>query len=107
MQDCSNPQSLRLEENALEEYIKLSSFEESFFKEKSRIKWLKEGDKNTKFFHRSVKTHRARNKILRLQMEDGAWTKDYEEVKNLAVNYFENFENLFTEPNTLPSVSQL
>lgn len=96
MEDSSNPLAIQSEENALQEYIKLSTFEESFYKEKSRIKWMKEGDKNTQFFHRTVKAHTARNKILRLQKSDDTWTQDCDEVKNLAVNFF---ESLFTEPN--------
>lgn len=34
MEDCTNPQSIQLGENALEEYVKLSSFEEFFFQRK-------------------------------------------------------------------------
>lgn len=64
---------------------------------------MKEGDKNTQFFHRFVKTHIARNKILRLLHDDGSWTKDYEEIKSLAVNFF---QSLFTEPNIQESPSQ-
>lgn len=54
------------------------------------------GRQKHQFFHGTVKSHIARNKILRLQNEDSSWTNDYEEVKNLAVNFF---ENLFTKPN--------
>lgn len=57
---------------------------------------MKEGDKNTQFFHRLVKVHTVRNKILRLQTDEGNWTNDYEEVKVLTVKFF---ENLFSESN--------
>lgn len=75
MRTIQNPQDPQLqieERNSLEEYTRLSAFEETFFKEKYRIKWMKEGDKNTQFFHRTIKVHNARNKILRLQNEEGA-----------------------------------
>lgn len=38
---------------------------------------MKEEDKNTQFFHRTVRMHNARNKILRLQNEDGNTIEDY------------------------------
>lgn len=84
VEDPSNDQILQLEKNAVEDYVRLSTFEESFFIEKARIRWLKDGDRNTHFFHRTVKAHSARNKILRLQDDSGNWTTQYEEVKELA-----------------------
>jgi hypothetical protein len=40
--------------------------EEILWKQKSRIQWLKEGDRNTKFFHRSVMQRRHSNRITHL-----------------------------------------
>lgn len=37
--------------------------EESFWSQKSRERWLKDGDLNTKFFHASVKANRSRKRI--------------------------------------------
>ena len=52
----------------LHKYLKLSSAEESFVRQKARIKWLCFGDRNTKFFHQKVKSHRMYNNILSLMM---------------------------------------
>lgn len=41
--------------------------EESLWRQKSRISWLKEGEQNTRFFHQSVLIRRRRNRILRLK----------------------------------------
>lgn len=65
-------------------------FEESFFKEKSRIQWMKDRDRNTKYFHSVVKSHIARNKILRLKNEAGDIIEDYELVQDMAVEFFSN-----------------
>ena len=46
--------------------------EEIFWKQKSRVKCLNEGEKNTKFFHNSVVPKRLSSKIHKLKKSDGA-----------------------------------
>lgn len=41
-----------------------------------------EVDKNAKYFHRVVKSHIAKNKILRLKDETGSMVEDYERGSN-------------------------
>lgn len=62
---------------------------EQLWMQKSRIDWLRLGDKNTKFFHTATLVRRARNKVERLQNEDGSWVTDNEVMKNMAVHYYE------------------
>ncbi|XP_057444096.1 uncharacterized protein LOC130736273 [Lotus japonicus] len=44
--------------------------EESKWRQKSRLRWLKKGDKNTSFFHFVSKRRRAKNQICRLRVGD-------------------------------------
>lgn len=67
--------------------------EEEFWKRKSRVTWLKEGDKNTKYFHAVTSERRKRNIIEMLQKEDGLKCKGEEEIAKEIASYF---ENLFT-----------
>lgn len=49
--------------------------EKSHWQERSREKWLQEGDNNTKFFHASVKANRTRMRIDKLMDENGNFQK--------------------------------
>lgn len=46
---------------------------EVYWQQKSRVQWLKEGDKNTAFFHISTSNRRRKNKISRLKRANGEW----------------------------------
>ncbi|KAK3222256.1 hypothetical protein Dsin_009281 [Dipteronia sinensis] len=78
--------------------------EEIFWKQKSRNCWLKEGDKNTKFFHLSTVVRMRRNKLEGLKKDDGSWIEKIEEMKGEAVQYF---TNLLEEKQSLEGYSQI
>jgi hypothetical protein len=64
-------------------------FKESLLKQKSRMRWVKEGDSNSRFFHESIKSRRRRNQLVALKDGDH-WVQGVEEVKGFVKNYFEN-----------------
>ncbi|CAA7023627.1 unnamed protein product [Microthlaspi erraticum] len=67
--------------------------EELYWKQKSRVTWLKEGDRNTKFFHTTIKLRKARNRITKLKRGDGSWAETEEDIERVATDYL---QNLFT-----------
>lgn len=54
------------------------------------MKWLNEGDKNTKFFHVSTKGKIRKNYISRIKNSHGILTNNHEEMGQEAVNYFQH-----------------
>ncbi|XP_027171528.1 uncharacterized protein LOC113771107 [Coffea eugenioides] len=60
---------------------------------KARISWLREGDKNTKYFHTYVKGRRVNNRIRNLQRENGSWTENEEEVVTEMSEFFKELFN--------------
>ncbi|KAK2383073.1 hypothetical protein QL285_070563 [Trifolium repens] len=57
--------------------------------QRSRSKWLKEGDANSKFFHNSVKMRTKLNTITAIKVE-GEWLESPSSVKEAVSSYFLN-----------------
>ncbi|RVW81972.1 Transposon TX1 uncharacterized 149 kDa protein [Vitis vinifera] len=84
--------SLSLEETELkkeakESYKKWVMLEESHWRQLSREVWLKEGDKNTGFFHRMANAHRNNNTLDKVKI-DGVWLEEDQEVREGIANAF-------------------
>ncbi|GJU28730.1 putative RNA-directed DNA polymerase [Tanacetum coccineum] len=64
-------------------------------KQKCRIRWVVEGDENTKFFHSLLKFNNSKMNIKGINI-NGVWHEDPESIKNAA---FEHFSTRFKECN--------
>jgi hypothetical protein len=62
---------MREEEELKEKLEERKEQEEILWRQKSRVQWLKEGEKNTKFFHRSMVHRRYINIITQLEDNQG------------------------------------
>lgn len=67
----------------------LRAIEESYFKQRSRINWLKEGDLNTAYFHRVVLVRVAFNSIRSFVLSSGTIITDPTAMATLAVSHFQ------------------
>ncbi|KAL8511535.1 hypothetical protein ACS0TY_018078 [Phlomoides rotata] len=54
--------------------------EETFWFQRSQALWLKEGDRNTSFFHSKASQRKRRKNISRIQNRDGEWVNGEVEV---------------------------
>ena len=78
--------------------------EEISWIQKSRIRWLKEGDKCTKFFHQVANANHRNNSIKSL-IVNGSFTSDPTIISDYIVNFY---DSLFTEPlNWKPHLDNL
>ncbi|XP_043725962.1 uncharacterized protein LOC122672566 [Telopea speciosissima] len=64
--------------------------EEELWRQKSRVDWLKGGDKNTAFFHVTTLKRRHRNKILKIKSSSGEWSSSEREVSDILCNHFQS-----------------
>ncbi|XP_024199454.1 uncharacterized protein LOC112202681 [Rosa chinensis] len=87
------PFLLNLEKDLISQYEQIRDAEALFWRQKSRDKWLCEGDRNTKFFHLTTMIRRRRNKIDGLFDASGVWTDNPAAMKQIAADFF---KNLFT-----------
>ncbi|XP_024006573.1 uncharacterized protein LOC112083080 [Eutrema salsugineum] len=62
--------------------------EESFFRQKSCIHWLDEGDRNTRFFHKSVKANLQWNTIHHLRVGNNTRITEVSQMKALVEEYY-------------------
>jgi hypothetical protein len=66
----------------------LLSKEEIMAKQRSRIAWLKDGDRNIKLFQAKSREHAYTNRITALRAPDGELRTDQEELEGLATAFY-------------------
>ncbi|KAK1598491.1 hypothetical protein QYE76_048259 [Lolium multiflorum] len=64
--------------------------EETMWRQRSRVQWLAEGDKNTRFFHLRASQRKKKNRVARLKKPDGSFTEDDGEMAQLTGEFYED-----------------
>ncbi|CAL1405949.1 unnamed protein product [Linum trigynum] len=65
--------------------------EESLYRQKSRVRYVQEGDANTSYFHRLVKVRNHRQSIKRLLKDDGTEVTTVKEMGQLQWSSINNY----------------
>ena len=65
--------------------------EETFWRQKSRALYVKEGDNNTHFFHRFANSHRRANHIRSVEV-DGVLYEDEPVVRAQVVQFYQDLK---------------
>lgn len=87
--------------NSASEYLEASvelhtlyAQEETYWKQCAKQHLLKEGDHNTKFFHRYASSKKRKNRISRLRNDESLWVEG-DEMQQIIVNYFKDIFTSF------------
>jgi hypothetical protein len=79
------------EERKVEERIaELGYREEIMWRQRARIQWLAEGDKNTKFFHQKANMRRKKNRVEKLTRPNGTICDNPMELEEMSKEFFED-----------------
>jgi len=63
---------------------------ETFWFQKSWMDQIRDGDRNTKYFHLSAIIRRRANRVEKLQDDHGLWVTDQEHIKQIVAEFFSN-----------------
>ncbi|XP_042520417.1 uncharacterized protein LOC122093928 [Macadamia integrifolia] len=86
-----NDELFNREADAKTVLLKANQMYEKLWAEKAKLRWMKNGDCNSKFFHLSVKLRRLKNQITSLKKEDGTWVSDQQGISSYVSDFFEKF----------------
>ena len=78
--------------SAIEAFKGWAIMEETFWRQRSREIWLKERDRNTRYFHRMANSDMRRNQIRRLRI-NGVWATEDSDLKSNIVNAFKSLRS--------------
>ena len=74
------------------------NMESTHWKQRAKVKWLQDGDRNTKFFHLSTKAKGIKNHIDKVKV-DGILYEEGNQIKDQATSFF---SSLFQEDQVIP-----
>ncbi|XP_074352478.1 uncharacterized protein LOC141691607 [Apium graveolens] len=70
------------------QFIRLLEKQEIFWRQRAKQFWLREGDRNSSFFHKYATTRKEHNKIKKLKDKHGEWKEENAEIQEVITKYF-------------------
>ncbi|XP_059306523.1 uncharacterized protein LOC132057966 [Lycium ferocissimum] len=71
-------------------YTKWLRCEQSILRQKANVRWLDEGDSNSKYFHAPINDKRKRLTLHKIRDQYGQWITSYRQISKAVVQHFEN-----------------
>ncbi|RVX04070.1 hypothetical protein CK203_015497 [Vitis vinifera] len=94
---------LEARKEAKEDFKKWALMEEISWRQKSRETWLKEGNKNTGFFHKMTNSNRRRNCLKKIKV-NGTWLLEFDSI---GVEEAARLEEMFSVEEVSSTLSDL
>jgi hypothetical protein len=79
------------------EHGELLKTQETMWRQRSRAVWLRDVDRNTKFFHNKASQRAKTNNIKKIKDEEGVWWRGDEHIERVLINYY---DELFSSSNS-------
>ena len=79
-----------------DEVNQLLDKEVKMWKQRSKVAWLRDGDRNSRFFHSKTSQRRRRNYITKLHDANGGWCSSQDQVNATIIDFY---QTLFTSGN--------
>ena len=95
-----------VESSILMKYSEAMKIEEQFLYQKAKVQWLRLGDKNNAFFHKTLKSRNHKRRISAVQDEQGNRFEG-EDVPKQFVKHFKQFLGQQTSVVNLPDPDNL
>ncbi|XP_074318889.1 uncharacterized protein LOC141655723 [Silene latifolia] len=95
-EDVRTEDNVRRRRKLVAELAELRRKEEQYWRQRFRALWLKDGDRNTKFFHTRAGERKRKNTIHKLVDDNGQIHTGEEEIAGVAMAYF---QSLFESSN--------
>ncbi|XP_027118647.1 uncharacterized protein [Coffea arabica] len=88
LEEVENEETRMHWSHAQAKLLKCLADEETIWKQKAKVKWLKDGDANTRFFHSKLLDKLAKLSIRRIKSSEGSYIEDDQDIGAEAVSYF-------------------
>lgn len=79
--------------NARWEFLNLLEKKEVYWRQRAKVFWLQNGDKNTRFFHQFASARRKNNGFQRIKNTAGEWVETEEDIQHTITDYFDQLSN--------------
>lgn len=96
---------VKMEQQLINEFKYILKLKKVFWKLKSHITCLNQGDANKKFFHTSTLIKRKKNRILSLRDDNNNWISDQEIILSHTTSFFQNlFKTTYRKSLSIPTI---